>query len=63
MDAEFKALEEKLSRVIELCDQLREENQQLRQTVAVKTDENKRLSEKVAEARQRLETLLGQIPE
>jgi cell division protein ZapB len=63
MDAELKGLEEKLNRFIELCHQLRVENQELRQTVAVKTDENKRLGEKIDEARRQIESLLSMIPE
>ena len=63
MDSELKGLEEKLNRFIDLCHQLRMENLELRQTVAVKTDENKRLGEKIDEARRQIESLLSMIPE
>lgn len=42
---------------------LREENLQLRQQLAVKADENTRLSEKISAATTRLEAVLAKIPE
>jgi hypothetical protein len=42
---------------------LREENRDLRQQVAARTDENVRLGEKLATAKTRIEALLKQIPE
>jgi cell division protein ZapB len=63
MESELASLESKISRVVEQCNQLRSENQQLRQQLAMKSDENKRLAEKIDEARRRLEQLLVQLPE
>ena len=42
---------------------LREENRDLRQQLAARTDENARLTEKLNAARTRIEALLKQIPE
>jgi cell division protein ZapB len=42
---------------------LREENRELRQQLAVRTDENVRLGEKLGAAKSRIEALLKQIPE
>lgn len=63
MDAELSALEERLALVVQRLKALREENRELRQQLAARTDENARNVEKLAAARTRIEALLKQIPE
>jgi cell division protein ZapB len=63
MEAELKALEDRLSQLVRLCHRLRAENGQLRQQLAAAQNENKVLAEKINAAKSRLETLLQQIPE
>ncbi|HEY7658457.1 MAG TPA: hypothetical protein VH881_16450 [Burkholderiales bacterium] len=63
MEAEFKSLERKLREFVDLCQRLRDDNQQLRQQLASAISDNKQLSEKIGTATNRLETLLNQIPE
>ena len=63
MDPELSALEERLAQVVARLNALREENRDLRQQLAGRTDENARNSEKLAAARARIEALLKQIPE
>jgi uncharacterized protein (TIGR02449 family) len=63
MDSELSALEERLAQVVARLKALREENRDLRQQLAARTDENARNSEKLAAARTRIEALLKQIPE
>lgn len=63
MEAELNALEERIRQAVELCRRLRSENSDLRQRIAQLESENKRLNDKVAGARERLEGLLRQIPE
>jgi cell division protein ZapB len=63
MDAEFKSLERKLHQFVELCQRLREDNQQLRQQLASAKSDNKQLADKIGTATNRLESLLEQIPE
>jgi cell division protein ZapB len=63
MDAELSSLEEKLAQVVQRLKVLREENRDLRQQLAARTDESSRLSEKLNAARTRIEALLKQIPE
>ena len=63
MDTELSALEEKLAQVVQRLKALREENRDLRQQLATRTDEGARLSEKLAAAKSRIEALLKQIPE
>jgi hypothetical protein len=63
MDQEISALEERLALVLARFKALREENRDLRQQLAARTDENARNAEKLAAARTRIEALLKQIPE
>jgi cell division protein ZapB len=63
MDAQLKSLEQKLNQFVELCQRLRADNQQLRQQLAAALAENKQLAEKIHAAANRLENVLGQIPE
>ena len=63
MESEIQHFEEKLAHFVTLFQRLRAENNELRQTVATKSDEVKRLAEKLDQAKTRLETLLAQIPE
>jgi cell division protein ZapB len=63
MDAEFKSLEQKLHQFVELCQRLRDDNQQLRQQLASAISDNKQLADKIGTASNRLENLLNQIPE
>ena len=63
METEFKSLGEKLNQVVELCDRLRTDNQELRQQLASALNENKQLADKIDSASDRLESLLSQVPE
>lgn len=63
MEAELKSLEQKIRQVVELCQRLRGDNQQLRQQLASALNENKQLADKIDNATVRLENLLAQIPE
>ena len=63
MEQEISALEERLALVLARLKALREENRDLRQQLAGRTDENARNVEKLAAARTRIEALLKQIPE
>ncbi len=63
MDPELTALEERLAQLVQRLNALREDNRDLRQQLATRTDENARNAEKLAAARSRIEALLKQIPE
>ena len=62
MDAELKTLEGKIEQLVEFCQRLRADNQQLRQQLAAAMSQSKRLEEKIAAVTGRLETLLSQMP-
>ena len=63
MEADQKALEQKLTRFVEICQQLRVDNAQLREQLASAMSDNRQLTEKIGTATNRLENLLNQIPE
>lgn len=63
MDSELSALEAKVEQAVAQLRQLRDEGRELRQQLAARTDENSRLTEKLAAAKARIEALLKQIPE
>jgi cell division protein ZapB len=63
MDPELDILEERLAQLVQRLEALREENRELRQQVASRTDETSRLGEKLGAAKTRIEALLKQIPE
>lgn len=63
MEAELAALETKIKLAAALCQQLREENRELRRQVALLSDGNKQLADKLESARGRLENVLRLIPE
>ncbi len=63
MDAEIQRFEEKLNHFVTLFQRSRAENNELRQLLAAKSDEVKRMAEKLDQAKIRIEALIGQIPE
>lgn len=62
MEPELTQLEAKAARAVEQCERLRAENQDLRQQLAARADEIKRLGEKLEESRRRIEGLLARMP-
>ena len=63
MEQDLQRFEDKLNHFVTLFHRLRSENNELRQSVASKSDEVKRLSEKLDQAKTRIEALIAQIPE
>ena len=63
MDVELNSLEDKINQFVALCQRLRMDNHELRQQLASAHNDNKQLSEKIGDAKTRLESLLTQIPE
>jgi cell division protein ZapB len=63
MEAELKALEEKINQFVQVCQNLRADNHHLRQQLATSLSENKQLETKIDSAKKRLEALLRHIPE
>jgi len=63
MEADLIILEEKLNRLLALCQQLRAENAQLRQSLAQAQDEAGQLKSNMALAGQRLKALIDRLPQ
>lgn len=63
MISEFEQLAEKVSRLAELTQTLRQENAALRRTAVDLASENKELRERVQEAYSKVEAILAQLPE
>lgn len=62
MEAELKALEDKLAQFVEINERLRDDTQRLRQELASSLHRNKQLEQKIALASDRLEQIVKQIP-
>lgn len=63
MQAELDALENKLAQILERYQSMREENLRLRQQLVTMENANKQLSDRLAEGRSRMESLLNKIPD
>lgn len=63
MEQELVDFETRLNHFVQLFQRLRSENNELRQQIALRTDDARRLEERLEEARSRIEALLRQIPE
>lgn len=63
MDADLKTLEQKVSQLIGLCQQLRAENLNLRQELAQAQSDMRQLKENMALAGDRLQALIESLPE
>ncbi|MDP1536668.1 MAG: hypothetical protein Q8L95_05750 [Burkholderiales bacterium] len=62
MEAELKALEDKLAQFVEINERLRDDTQRLRQELASSLHRNKQLEQKITLASERLEQIVKQIP-
>ncbi len=63
MNMELEALEAKIEGVVALVHQLRAENEVLRNQIAAAEAERLQLRQKMTVARERLELLMGKLPE
>jgi uncharacterized protein (TIGR02449 family) len=62
MDADLKVLEQKVTQLILLCDSLRAENAQLRQNLSAVESDSATLKSNMAQASERIESLLSSLP-
>ena len=63
MNSELEALESKIDQVIELVEQLRAENEVLKNQIATADIERLQLRQTMTAARERLEGLMDKLPE
>lgn len=62
MEADLANLEDRINTLAMLCQQLRQDNQSLRQQLTSAQEDNKRLSDKIGTAGKRLEQLIARLP-
>ena len=62
MEADLKSLEEKISKLVSLCGNLREENGQLRDDLSVAQQKAEALKNNMLLASNKLEVLLNNVP-
>jgi cell division protein ZapB len=62
MDSDLKALEQKVSQLVGLCQQLRTENIALRQELAQSQSDAARIKENMTFAADKLEALIESLP-
>ncbi len=62
METAVTELDEKITQFIQLCQQLRAENIQMRQSILNLQAENKDLHKKIKTAKEQLQSLLEKIP-
>jgi len=62
MDADLKVLEQKLSQLISMCNELRSENAQLRLSLGEIESDTAALKANMAKASERIETLVNSLP-
>jgi cell division protein ZapB len=60
---ELNALESKIAQVAALCRSLRAENSELRQKLSSAEIDKENFAQRMGDARERLEQLVGQLPE
>jgi cell division protein ZapB len=63
MDADLKALEEKISQLVQLCKSLREDNTELRQSLALVQEAERDLKARMQQAQIRIESIIDRLPE
>lgn len=62
MNAELDQLYYKIQQLADLCRQLRQENNQLKQTVQIHEQTNQVLEQRLHDARVAIETLIARLP-
>ncbi len=63
MDIDISSLEAKIGQVVNFCQELRAENNALRERVASLEQEKQTLAERMTMARERLETVMERLPD
>ena len=63
MDADLKALEEKISQLVQLCRSLSEDNIELRQSLALAQEAERQLKARMQQAQIRIKSIIDRLPE
>ena len=63
MDADLKALEEKISQLVQLCKSLREDNLEVRRALALAQEAQQQLKARMQQAQIRIDSMIDRLPE
>lgn len=63
MDADLKALEDKITQLVQLCQSMRQDNLELRQKLALARDAERQLKARMQQAQARIESIIDRLPE
>jgi len=63
MDADLKALEEKITQLVQLCQSMRQDNHDLRQMLALAQDAERQLKARMHQAQIRIISIIDSLPE
>ncbi len=63
MDADLKALEEKISQLVQLCKSLREDNLEVRRSLTIAQEAERLLKARMQQAQIRIESIINRLPE
>ena len=63
MDADLKALEEKILQLVQLCKSLREDNLEVRLALALAQEAERQLKVRMQQAQVRIENIIDRLPE
>jgi len=63
MDADLKALEEKITQLVQLCQSMHQYNHDLRQMLALAQDAERQLKARMQQAQIRIKSIIDRLPE
>jgi cell division protein ZapB len=63
MDADLKALEEKITQLVQLCKSLRENNLELGHSLAISQERERQLKARMHQAQIRIANIIDRLPE
>ncbi len=63
MDADLKALEEKITQLVQLCQSMREDNLEVRRVLALAQEAERQLKARMQQAQIRIDNIIDRLPE
>ena len=63
MDADLKALEEKITQLVQLCQSMREDNLEVRRALALAQEAERQLKARMQQAHIRIDNIIDRLPE
>ncbi len=63
MDADLKALEEKITQLVQLCQSMREDNLEVRRALALAQEAERQLKARMQQAQIRIDNIIDRLPE